>query len=314
MKCDNISQVLERTVIIINEKCSLCPRSCGADRSKSRGFCGADSEITAAKAYLHRGEEPIITGNDKKRGSGAIFFSNCQLKCPFCQNYEISESGLGVKISVQRLCEIMLNLQQNGAYNINLVSPTPYVPKIIQAIELCGDRLQIPVAYNCGGYESVDTLRRLDKYVQIYMPDVKFYSRELSARYMKAADYFDYAVLALREMIRQTGAPKIDESGIMKSGVIVRHLVMPSCYRDSIEILQRLYDEFGTNSFILSLMSQYIPCHDAKKHPEINRRVTTFEYEKVLNVAQNLGFSGFMQQRDSATDALVPKWDFEGVL
>lgn len=296
------------------EKCSLCPRKCGADRSKSRGFCGAGDKIKAAKAYLHRGEEPIISGDGKARGSGTIFFSNCQLKCPFCQNYEISEGGFGAEISENRLAEIMLELQDMGAYNINLVSPTPYVPQIINALDICGDKLKIPVAYNCGGYESVDTIRRLNGYIQIYMPDIKFYSGELSQRYLQAENYFEIAVAALREMINQVGKPQIDDDGIMKSGVIVRHLVMPSCYRDSVEILRRLYDEFGADSFILSLMSQYIPCNRAEKYPEINRRVTTFEYEKALATAENLGFSGFMQQRDSATDALVPKWDLDGIL
>ena len=298
----------------MSEKCSLCPRNCGADRTKSHGFCGASDKIKAAKAYLHRGEEPIISGDGKARGSGAIFFSHCQLKCPFCQNYEISEGGFGAEISDERLAEIMLNLQDMGAYNINLVSPTPYVPHIINALDICKDNLKIPVAYNCGGYESVNTLRRLNGYVQIYMPDVKFYSSELSKRYLQAENYFDMAKAALREMIKQVGKPKIGDDGIMKSGVIVRHLVMPSCYRDSIEVLRRLYDEFGSDSFILSLMSQYIPCNGAVKYPEINRRVTTFEYEKALEIAENLGFSGFMQQRDSATDALVPKWDLDGIL
>lgn len=296
------------------EKCSLCPRNCGADRAKSRGFCGAGDKIMAAKAYLHRGEEPIISGDGKARGSGAIFFSNCQLKCPFCQNYEISEGGFGAEISDSRLAEIMLKLQDMGAYNINLVSPTPYVPQIINALDICGDKLKIPVAYNCGGYESVDTIRRLNGYIQIYMPDIKFYSGELSQRYLQAENYFEIAVAALREMINQVGKPQIDDDGIMKSGVIVRHLVMPSCYRDSVEVLRRLYDEFGADSFILSLMSQYIPCNRAEKYPEINRRVTTFEYEKALDFAENLDFSGFMQQRDSATDALVPKWDLDGIL
>lgn len=304
----------ERAGIIIAEKCGLCPRKCGADRTKSHGFCGAGNKITAAKAYLHKGEEPIISGNGKTGGSGAIFFSGCQLKCPFCQNYEISEGGFGAEISDETLAEIMLNLQSKGAYNINLVSPTPYVNNIINALDICGERIKIPVAYNCGGYESVDTIRRLFRYVQIYMPDIKFYSGELAKRYLQAEDYFEKAVGALREMIHQVGKPQIDDDGIMQSGVIVRHLVMPSCYRDSIEVLQRLYNEFGADSFILSLMSQYIPCNRAEKYPEINRRVTTFEYEKALEYAENLGFSGFMQQRDSATDLLIPKWDLEGIL
>lgn len=297
----------------MGEKCSLCPRECGADRTEKRGFCGADDKIYVAKAYLHKWEEPPISGDDEKRGSGTIFFSNCQLRCPFCQNFEISQNGVGKVILVSELAKIMLNLQNEGAYNINLVSPTPYLPQIIEAIRQCGDRLKIPVAMNTGGYEKAQIVEEISPYVRIFLPDVKFYSKNLSQKYLKAPDYFDKAVSALGAMINEVGAPIFDSDGIMKSGVIVRHLVMPGCYRDSLKILEELHSRFGNDSFLLSLMSQYTPLYHAENYSEINRKITTFEYEKVLMCANELGFSGFSQQKSSADEGFVPNWDFEGI-
>lgn len=297
----------------MSELCSLCPRECHTDRQDKVGFCGAGREILAAKAYLHQWEEPCLSGNEPNRGSGTIFFTGCQLKCPFCQNYEISHQGKGKVITEKRLAQIMLNLQENGAYNINLVSPTPYIPQIKTAIELCADDLKIPVAFNSGGYEKPQTIRSLKGYVNIYMPDFKFLSGELSKLYLKAENYADFALKSLGEMLNQVGKPVIDESGIMQSGVIVRHLVMPGCYRDSIEILKLLKSEFGCDSFLLSLMSQYTPCYHARDYAKINRRITTFEYDKVSDYAAQLGFNGYFQQLDSADDKFVPNWDFTGL-
>lgn len=300
------------------EKCELCPRKCGVDRNTVRGFCGAGGGIAAAKAYLHRWEEPCISGCENtaqdggERGSGAIFFSNCQLQCPYCQNYEISR-GKGFAITTERLSEIMLELQRRGAYNINLVSPTPYVDQIIEAIDQIRGRLFIPVAVNSGGYERVSTIRRLHGYISIYLPDIKFFSPALSGKYLAARDYFEQATRALREMIRSVGEVKLDENGIMRSGVIVRHLVMPSHSADSIEILRRLKEEFGAKSFLLSLMSQYVPCGDATNYPAINRRITTYEYEKVRSFALECGFDGYMQQRTAAQTSFIPVWDGEGL-
>ena len=297
----------------MSTNCSLCPRECHADRHHNVGFCGAGNDILAAKAYLHRWEEPCLSGNEPNRGSGTIFFSGCQLKCPFCQNYEISHNCKGKALSVRELAKIMLNLQKNGAHNINLVSPTPYIPQIVSALDECGSELNIPVAFNSGGYEKPQTIHLLKGYVNIYMPDFKFLSAELSKQYLKAENYAKFALKAIGEMINQVGKPVINESGIMQSGVIVRHLVMPGCYRDSIAILKLLKEQFGTDNFLISLMSQYTPCYHACDYPKINRRITTFEYDKVSDYAAELGFNGYFQQRDSADDKFIPDWDFSGL-
>ena len=295
-------------------KCSLCPRKCYANRMNKIGYCGASHEMKIAKAYLHKWEEPCISGSDENRGSGTIFFSNCQLKCVFCQNYEISHNGKGKTVSKENLANIMLNLQKSGAYNINLVSPTPYIEQIIDAIDLCKDKLKIPVAMNSGGYELPETIALLKDKVKIFLPDFKFLSKELSKKYLNAENYAEFALLSIKKMIEIAGKPIFDENGIMQSGVIIRHLVMPGSYRDSIDILNLLNNEFGKDNFLLSLMSQYTPCYNAEKYKEINRRLTTFEYEKVAEVAEKLDFSGYFQQKSAANEKYIPNWDFEGVI
>lgn len=295
-------------------KCSLCPRKCYANRMNKIGYCGASHEMKIAKAYLHKWEEPCISGNDENRGSGTIFFSSCQLKCVFCQNFEISHNGIGKTVSKENLANIMLNLQKSGAYNINLVSPTPYIEQIIDAIDLCKDKLKIPVAMNSGGYELPETIALLKDKVKIFLPDFKFLSKELSKKYLNAENYAEYALLSIKKMIEIAGKPVFDENGIMQSGVIIRHLVMPGSYRDSIDILNLLNNEFGKDNFLLSLMSQYTPCYNAEKYKEINRRLTTFEYEKVAEVAEKLDFSGYFQQKSAANEKYIPNWDFEGVI
>lgn len=289
-------------------ECRLCPRNCLTDRKQKVGFCSIDDKIYLAKAYLHKFEEPCISGTN---GSGTVFFSGCNMKCCFCQNHCISAEMKGKEVSVQRLAEIFCELESKGAHNINLVTGTMYADKIITAAKQA--EINIPIVYNCGGYENVSTVRALGEVVDIFMPDIKFYSSELSDRYCKAVDYFEKAISALDEMIAIAGNPVIDDDGIMQSGVIVRHLVMPSCYKDSLKILEILYERYGTDKFLLSLMSQYVPNGNAKDHPEINRRLTTFEYEKVIDVASEYGFQGFMQDRSSAIGEYIPDFDFEGV-
>ncbi|MBQ2676947.1 MAG: radical SAM protein [Clostridia bacterium] len=288
--------------------CTLCPRKCKVNRSEATGFCGANNQVKLAKAYLHKWEEPCISGEN---GSGTVFFSGCQLRCCFCQNYEVSRLNTGKVVSVERLARIFTELQCSGAHNINLITPTPYVPMIIDALNIA--KPTIPVVYNCGGYESVDTISKLCGYVDVYMPDVKFFKAEYSGKYLKCTDYFDKAIAALEAMIHQVGKPKFDEKGNMVKGVIVRHLVMPSMYKDSIQILNQLYEKFGNDKFLLSLMSQYTPCGDAGLYPEINRKVTTLEYNKVVDTASKLGFEGFCQDKSSAVTEYIPKWDYEGV-
>lgn len=294
------------------EHCTLCPRRCGADRRTGNGRCGAGNTLRAARAALHRWEEPCISGEDTARGSGTVFFCGCTLGCVFCQNGSISHGGEGREITAQRLAEIFLELQAQGAYNINLVTPTQYLPWIEEALRLCGDRLAVPVLYNTGGYERVETLRRLWGKVQIYLPDLKYYDSDLSARYSAAPDYFAVASLALREMFRQVGAVRFDENGILQSGMVVRHLVLPGAFRDSLRLLDWLAEEFNPETIRLSLMSQYTPPAGIAIK-ELRRPVFTYEYRKVCERAAELGFLGYTQQRSSADAAYTPPFDGTGL-
>lgn len=291
------------------ENCTLCPRQCGADRYNSAGFCGCGAEVRAAKAYLHMWEEPCISGEN---GSGTVFFSGCNLKCCFCQNYRISSEGIGKTISVQRLSEIFLELQNQRAHNINLVSPTPYVPQIIEALDLCRGKLNIPIVYNTGGYERVETLKMLEGYVDVYLPDLKYFDRGLSEKYSGAGDYFEYAAPALKEMYRQAGDCQISD-GLIKKGMIVRHMALPSHRHDSVKVIEWLAENFPKEGIRLSLMSQYTPFYKSSEHKEISRRISTFEYNFVLRRASELGFEGYAQERSSAKEEYTPDFDFAGI-
>ena len=293
------------------KKCNLCPRDCGIDRTKSAGFCGATDKIKAARAALHFWEEPCISGT---QGSGTVFFSGCNLACRYCQNFDISVGGFGKEITIERLGEIFLELQRKGAHNINLVTPTPYIPQIKAAIDLVRDEMHIPFVANMGGYEKAETIRGLKGYIDIFLTDVKYKSSETSKKYSLAPDYFEFAIEALGEMISLCGVPQLDSKGIMKSGVIVRHLVLPGCRKDSIEILHSLTEKFGTEKFILSLMSQYTPNGHLDRYPEINRRTTAFEYNSVIDTALELGFeNAYMQEKSSAKAEYTPPFDLTGV-
>lgn len=292
------------------KNCKVCPRNCGADRTKGHGFCGADDKIKIARAGLHFWEEPCISG---KRGSGAVFFSHCSLRCVYCQNSNISHGGFGKEVTAEKLGEIFLRLQQEGAHNINLVTPTHYAPHIAEALRMVRGSLTIPVIYNCGGYEKPEVIQFLDDYIDIYLTDFKYYEKTSAKKYSSAEDYPKAALLALREMIKTKGKPHI-ENGLMKKGVIVRHLVLPSLRRESIKLLNMLKDEFGTDSFILSLMSQYLPFGNLDRYPEINRKLTSFEYSSVTDEALKLGFEGaYTQLRESADKCFVPDFDLSGV-
>ncbi len=293
------------------KKCNLCPRDCGIDRTKSAGFCGATDKIKVARAALHFWEEPCISGT---QGSGTVFFSGCNLACKYCQNYDISIGGFGKEITAERLGEIFLELQEKGAHNINLVTPTPYIPQIKEAIDLVRDKMNIPFVANMGGYEKAETIRGLKGYIDIFLTDVKYKSSEISKNYSDAPDYFEFAIDTLGEMISLCGVPQLDSTGIMKSGVIVRHLVLPVCRKDSIEILNSLAERFGTENFILSLMSQYTPNGHLKDYPEINRRTTAFEYNSVIDAAIELGFdNAYMQEKSSAKAEYTPPFDLTGI-
>lgn len=294
-------------------KCELCPRMCGVDRSNSRGFCQMGVEITAAKAMLHFWEEPCVSGS---RGSGAVFFSGCVMRCAFCQNYDISSENFGRVISEERLAEIFLELQEKGAANINLVNPTHFVPQILRALETAKRRgLKLPIVYNSGGYERVETLRTLEGAIDVYLPDVKYFDDELAKRLSSAPNYFETAMNAVEEMLRQVGKPVFNERGEITRGVIVRHLVLPNCHKDSIDVIKRLGERFG-NEILFSLMSQYTPFGRVKTDTSLakmNRRLTTFEYKKALDAAIEAGLEGFMQEKSSAKEEYTPSFDLKGV-
>jgi len=291
--------------------CTLCPRKCNTDRSKGIGFCKVKDTLQVARAALHFWEEPCISGT---RGSGTIFFCGCNLGCVYCQNIKISRGTSGKEINTRRLCEIFLELQEKGAHNINLVTPTHYIRQIAEALADAKDKLTVPVVYNCGGYESSNGLSLIDNYIDIFLTDMKYADNSLAKRYSCAPDYCEVSMTALEYMLNSTGTPVFDNEGIMKRGVIVRHLVLPSCREDSVKLLKNLKSAFGTDSFILSLMSQYTPNGNLDAFPEINRRITSFEYNYVVNTALDLGFTNaYIQERSSASRAYIPPFDSEGV-
>lgn len=291
--------------------CELCPRRCGADRYASRGFCGVGAKITAARAMLHHWEEPCISGS---RGSGAIFFSGCPLRCVFCQNHALSHEGYGAEISADRLADIMLALQEKGAHNINLVSPTQYVPEILRALDRAKPRLTVPVVYNTGGYERVETVAALSGYVDVYLDDIKYFSPALSQAYAAAPDYFARASEALSAMAEQVGACRFDGDGIMTGGVIVRHLILPGCRTDSMEILRALPSYVNVEDIKLSLMSQYTPDFAPDSFKNLKRRLTTFEYQSVLAEAEKLGYDGYRQEFSSSDKKYTPDFRLQGIV
>lgn len=292
-------------------ECRLCPRECGVNRHIKTGFCGGGDRLRLARASLHYGEEPCISGT---RGSGTVFFSGCSLRCVYCQNRKISTENFGTEITVQRLAGIFSELQEKGAHNINLVTPTHFMPLITDAIELSRGKIKIPFVYNTSGYEKADVIRRLKGYIDIYLTDIKYYSRELSEKYSAAPDYFERAAEAAAEMISQTGKPRKDSNGILRSGVIIRHLVIPSLRRDSVRILGELAARFERDDFILSLMRQYTPNGNLEDYPEIDRRLTSFEYKTAVNEAIRLGFEGgYMQAAESADQSYTPSFDLSGI-
>ena len=286
------------------KSCMQCPRKCGVDRKNVVGFCGVREEIRLARASLHPWEEPCIAG---EHGAGTLFFCGCNLRCVFCQNREISRGeALGRAVSKDELISVILELQNAGATCIDLVTPTPYAEALVEVLTEARRHLHVPVVYNCGGYESVEMLRKLDGLIDVYLPDLKYFSPDLSARYSHAPDYFEVAAEALAEMLRQVGSPVL-ENGFLRRGVLVRHLVLPACRRDSIDLLRALSDRFGADAFLLSLMNQYTPDFaDPNTDRALHRRLTTFEYQSVLDEAISLGFSGYLQDASAASSAYTP--------
>lgn len=295
------------------DNCTLCPRNCGVNRSRGvLGYCGRSATLTAARAALHPWEEPIISGT---QGSGTIFFSGCNLKCIYCQNRNIALGQSGREITPERLSQICLELQEKGAHNINLVTPSHYVPHIVKALESARlQGLHIPIVYNTGGYESPDTLRMLKGLVDIYLPDLKYYSSELSSAFSHAPDYFPVATAAISEMFRQVGPPVINgENGLLQRGVVVRHLLLPGETKDSKKILRYLHETYGENIYI-SIMNQYTPLPQVAEHPILSRQVTPAEYERVLDFARRIGITrGFCQEGDTVSESFIPAFDGEGL-
>lgn len=304
--------------MLLPHHCTLCPRACGADRAAGQtGFCGADDRLLVARAALHHWEEPCLSGApEDARGSGTVFFSGCTLRCCYCQNYPISQQGVGKAITPERLAGIFLRLQQDGARNLNLVTATQYLPQVRQALESArAAGLTLPVVYNTGGYETLAAVKALDGYVDIWLTDFKYASPELAERYSAARNYPAVAEAALRQMLRQTGAPVYDAEGFLQRGVIVRHLALPGCVQDSRTVLQtlaRIRRETGV-PFLSSLMSQFTPFYKAAEYG-LGRRITTYEYRKVVDEAVRLGLTdGYMQEKSSAREEYTPPFDLEGV-
>ncbi len=292
------------------KKCMLCPRLCKVNRYQELGFCGCDNNIKASLAKLFFYEEPPISGDN---GSGTIFFSGCNLKCSFCQNIEISKYNNGKTITITRLAEIMIELQEKKAHNINLVTPTMYIPQIIKAIKKAKKMgLSIPIIYNSSGYENVDAIKMLNGYIDVYLPDLKYYDDKYAIKYSQAKDYFLNASLVIQEMVRQTGPCKFDKNGIIQSGTIVRHLMLPGLKEDTKEILKYLYNTYKDNIYI-SIMNQYTP-NKYVKDKELQEPLKDTDYNEIIDYAVSLGIkNAFCQVGGTVSESFVPKFNYEGI-
>lgn len=310
-----INQTYEESFLFRDMKdCTLCPRECHVDRTAGQtGRCGQSEQIVAARAALHYWEEPCLSGTN---GSGAVFFSGCNLRCIYCQNYSIAHGQTGRIITTDRLSEIFLELQDKKAHNINLVTPTHYIPQIIRALQAAKNNgLVIPVVYNTSGYEKVDTLKRLEGLIDIYLPDLKYHDTALSSRFSGAPDYFIKAAAAIDEMLRQTGRPVFTdgEDSLMKKGVIVRHMLLPGCESDSHYLLRYLHQTYK-NDIYVSIMNQYTPMPQVSSIPSLNRKITEAEYEKMVDYAISIGIeNGFIQEGGTASESFIPAFDCEGI-
>lgn len=288
------------------QSCAVCPRECGVNRYEKRGYCGEGADIRVSKIMLHHFEEPIISGEPTDtRGSGTIFFAGCPLHCVYCQNNAISSGGKGDILSPRQLADEMLRLEDTGAYNINLVTPTHFIPQIIDALDMAKPRLAIPVVFNTGGYEKAQTISALNGYADIFLTDFKYGTSEIAKKYSAAPDYPEVAASALSEMFRITGEP-VYKNGMLQRGIILRHLVLPGARHDSVAALRLAAESVPSDKVILSLMRQYTPDFTPDSIKELKRKITTFEYNFVLNEALALGFDGFSQSSSSATTAFTP--------
>lgn len=294
------------------EECTLCPRNCKVNRLKDEiGFCKANANIKLARVSLHQWEEPCISGQN---GSGTIFFSNCNLNCVFCQNHKISQEDVGKEISSERLAEIFIEQQNKNAHNINLVTPTHYVPQIIESITLAKDKgLKIPIVYNTNSYVNVNTIKSLDGLVDIYLADLKYFDNKYSYKYSKVKNYFDFASKSIEEMFNQVGKPKFDSNGMMTKGVIIRHMMLPGLLFDSKKIIDYIYSTFKDDVYI-SLMNQYTPLNKSSKYPEINKPLNPKHYDALIDYCISLGIkNAFIQEDGTVEESFVPKFDLRGI-
>ena len=291
------------------EKCEICPHRCGINRKKgNKGRCKCDDKIKIALVSIHNYEEPCIS---KIHGSGTIFFSNCNLNCIYCQNYEISQLGRGKEITIEELSKIFLSQQDKKVNNINLVTPTMYVFQIIEAIKIARDKgLNIPIIYNSNGYETVETIKALKGYIDVYLPDLKYFSNEMSLKYSKVNNYFLNATKAIKEMYNQVGTAKFDENGIIKKGLIIRHLVLPNHLQNSKHILKWIKENMPEDVYV-SVMAQYFPTYKAKEDKYINRKLNKKEYKEIENFLYTLNLTnGYMQELGEHEEEYVPKWEY----
>ncbi|KEI00707.1 radical SAM protein [Clostridium botulinum] len=293
-------------------KCNLCYRNCGVNRLDGElGFCKSSDKVKLARVSLHHWEEPCISGTS---GSGTIFFSNCNLKCVFCQNHLISTNGIGKEISIERLSKIFLEQQNNGAHNINLVTPSHFVPQIIKALKIAKNKgLTIPIVYNTNSYENVETIQALKGYIDIYLPDFKYYKDLYAIKYSNAPNYFKVASKVILEMFHQVGKPKFDENGLMTRGIIVRHLMIPGLLFDSKKIIDYLYNNYK-NSIYISIMNQYTPTDNLINYPEINKTINPKHYGSLIDYCVSLGITNaFIQDAGTATESFIPNFDLRGI-
>lgn len=295
---------------LVIESCRLCPRECGGyrDNKTGKGFCGATALMEVARIAPHYGEEPCISG---KRGSGAVFFSHCTMRCLFCQNFEISHGGFGREISAEQLAEKFKELEKSGVHNINLVNGTHYIPQIRESLMLY--KPNIPVIFNCGGYEKAESLKLLSGLVDVYLPDFKYADDEMATKYSGVKNYCETAIKAIDEMLAQTGGLRFDESGMILGGTIIRHLVLPFGTKNSIAVLNIIKEHFGGKAFV-SLMAQYTPCGKALSHKRLNRKITKREYQKVLDALFDSELDGYAQELEASGTEFIPSFDLTGVL
>lgn len=292
--------------------CKLCPRNCGVDRLNGEvGFCKSQKNIKVARVSLHYWEEPCISGT---QGSGTVFFSNCNLKCVFCQNHKISSDGVGKEITIQRLSEIFLEQQKRGALNINLVSPTHYVPQIIKSLDIAKSKgLNIPIIYNTSSYENLETIHALRGYIDVYLPDLKYFNDKYAVKYSNANNYFYYASKAIEEMFSQVGKAKFDRNGIIQKGVIVRHLMLPGLLFDSKKIMDYLHKTYG-DSIYISIMNQFTPAHNTSHFPEINRKLSPKHYDVLIDYCLSIGIkNAFIQEEGTCSESFIPEFDLRGI-